>query len=91
MNDIKKIIENEGGQKKFSDKYKIPYRTVQGWYGKQRTPADWVVALFEANKSLENKLLENQLLENKLAELAELADDINKFLERFKKIQQDLE
>ncbi len=84
MSKIKALIEAEGGLKKFSDKYKVPYRTVQGWHGKQRTPADWVVALFEANKILENKILENQLLENKLAELFKLADDINEFIERNK-------
>lgn len=34
-------------QQAFSDKYKIPKRTIENWEGGKRNPPDYVVALLE--------------------------------------------
>ncbi|MBR2366427.1 MAG: helix-turn-helix domain-containing protein [Oscillospiraceae bacterium] len=45
---IKQICETYNiSQTELSDRFGIPYRTVQDWYGGRRTPPDYVVGMIE--------------------------------------------
>ena len=49
MKNINDLIELWGGRylKEFSDKYEIPYRTLQDWTSGRRNPPDYVLKLLE--------------------------------------------
>lgn len=50
MSEIQKMIHAHGGTVAFSQKYKIPLRTVQAWNAGRRTPPNWVAALITNQK-----------------------------------------
>lgn len=48
MNSIKELREFTGlSQKAFSDKYRIPKRTIEDWEAERRTPPEYVISLLE--------------------------------------------
>lgn len=59
MSEIQKIITAHGGTVAFSQKYKIPLRTVQAWNAGRRTPPNWVTALITNQKGLTAKDVDN--------------------------------
>ncbi|NLA70182.1 MAG: helix-turn-helix transcriptional regulator [Clostridiales bacterium] len=53
---IKEIREKTGlNKKEFSEKYCIPYRTIQNWEDGQRNPPEYVVMLLARVVEFENK------------------------------------
>ncbi len=44
---FKRIITNYGSMKVLSDKWGIPYRTIQNWSGGQREMPLWQIEQFE--------------------------------------------
>lgn len=52
-NTLKRLISRTGGIKKFSNKYDIPYRTVQNWNNGTSTPPEWLITLLSKVDSLE--------------------------------------
>ena len=53
---IKEIREKTGlNKKEFSEKYCIPYRTIQNWEDGQRNPPEYVVTLLARVVEFENK------------------------------------
>lgn len=68
MLDIRDLIKKNGGIKKFSEKYNMPYRTAQQWSDGKSTPSGWLVEIFykyeaaeEATKQL-NKIFNKDTL-----------------------------
>ena len=47
---IQQMIRDDGGIKRFSDRFKVPYRTVQDWSSGQRVPPCWLVHLFDQSE-----------------------------------------
>lgn len=53
MQDIKELIEKNGGIAQFAKKYNITYRTVQAWHDGQNAPKPWLAELFNKFERME--------------------------------------
>lgn len=55
--DFRSIRRETGlSQKKFSEKYNIPRRTIEDWEGNRRTPPEYVLSLLERSIVDKNKI-----------------------------------
>lgn len=54
--EIREMIEKNGGIKNYSEKYGIPYRTVQNWKSGVNEPSEWLKNLLDRINTLENHI-----------------------------------